>query len=92
MMLESRYKDMPNFRLAIRHFVIKNEFELGIEATCPYRFRGYCKGGDCPWKVNARVEIEGSPTIIVSFFNAECNFCVSFCLLPNGVPSLLFCR
>jgi hypothetical protein len=48
MMLESRYKDMATFRLAIRHYTIKNEFELAIEATCPYRFRGYCKGGDCP--------------------------------------------
>jgi hypothetical protein len=45
MMLESRYKDMPTFRLAIRQFAIKNEFELVIEATCPFRFRGYCKGG-----------------------------------------------
>jgi hypothetical protein len=44
MMLESRYKDMPMFRLAIRQFAIKNEFELGIKATCPFRFRGYCKG------------------------------------------------
>jgi hypothetical protein len=25
-------------------FVINREFELGIEATCPFRFRGYCKG------------------------------------------------
>jgi hypothetical protein len=68
MMLESRYKDMHTFRLAIRQFAIKKEFELGIEATYPYRFRGYCKGGDCPWRINARVEIEGSLTIIVCFF------------------------
>jgi hypothetical protein len=43
MMLESRYKDMRTFRLAIRQFAIKKEFKLDIEATCPYRFRGYCK-------------------------------------------------
>jgi hypothetical protein len=67
MMLESRYKDMATFRLAIRQFAIKNEFELGIEATSPYRFRGYCQGGECPWRINARLEIQGSPTIIVSF-------------------------
>jgi hypothetical protein len=69
MMLEIRYKDMPTFRLAIRQFAIKNEFELGIEATYPYRFRGYCKGGGCPWRINARVEIQGSPIVIVCFFN-----------------------
>jgi hypothetical protein len=46
MMLESRYKDMPTFRLTIRQFAINREFELGIEAICPFRFRGYCKGAD----------------------------------------------
>jgi hypothetical protein len=56
MMLESRYKDMPTFRLAIIQFAIKNEFELGIEATCP-------------WRINARVGIQGSPTVVVCFFN-----------------------
>jgi hypothetical protein len=30
MMLESRYKDMHTFGLAIRQFVTKKEFELGI--------------------------------------------------------------
>jgi hypothetical protein len=44
MMLERQYKNMPTFRRAIMQFVINREFELGIEATCPFRFRGYCKG------------------------------------------------
>jgi hypothetical protein len=65
MMLESRYKDMPTFQLAIRQFAINREFELDIEATCPFRFRGYCKGVGCPWRINARVEIQGSPTVVV---------------------------
>jgi hypothetical protein len=39
MMLESRYKDMTTFRLAMRQFAIKNEFELGIEASCPSRYK-----------------------------------------------------
>jgi hypothetical protein len=34
MKLGCRYKDMPTFRLAMRQFAIKNEFELGIESTC----------------------------------------------------------
>jgi hypothetical protein len=68
MMLESRYKDMAIFQLAMRQFAIKREFELGIEATCPNRYRGYCKGGGCPWRIHARVEIQGAPTVIVCFF------------------------
>jgi hypothetical protein len=67
MILESRYKDMPTFRLAIRQFVINRDFELGIETTCPFRFRGYCKWGECPWRINARVEIPGSPIVVVCF-------------------------
>jgi hypothetical protein len=60
---------MPTFRLTIRQFAINNEFELGIEAACPYRFRGYCKESGCPWRINAIVEIQGSPTVVVCFFN-----------------------
>jgi hypothetical protein len=69
MMLESRYKDMTTFRLAIRQFVINREFELDIEATSRSRFRVYCKGGGCPWRINARVERPGSATIIVCLCN-----------------------
>ena len=71
MTLGSPYKDMVTFRLAMRQYAIKREFELGIEATSPMKYRGYCQGGDCPWKIHARVEIVGSPTIVVSLFELE---------------------
>jgi hypothetical protein len=58
---------MPTFHLAMRQFVIKIEFELVIESTCSYRYRGFWQGGDYPWKIHARVETMGSTTIIVSF-------------------------
>jgi hypothetical protein len=48
MVVESRYKNMPTFRLAMRQYAIKKEFELGIEAITPLKYRGYCRGGDCP--------------------------------------------
>jgi hypothetical protein len=67
MNLGSRYKDMPTFRLAMRQFAIKKEFELGIESSSPIKYRGFCKGGDFPWRIHAREEIKGSPTIIVRF-------------------------
>lgn len=68
MKVGSLYKDMKEFRLAMRQYAINNEFELGIESSAPFRYRGYCKGGDCPWRINARPEVAGSPTIVVSIF------------------------
>lgn len=61
----SLYASMEQFRLAIRQYAINKEFELGIEATNKTRFRGYCKGPDCPWSIHARSEMKGSPTIQV---------------------------
>jgi hypothetical protein len=63
---DSLYATMHHFRLAIRQYAINKEFELGIEATNKTRFRGYCKGPDCPWNIHARPEIKGAPTIQVS--------------------------
>jgi hypothetical protein len=62
----SLYATMQHFRLTIRQYTINKEFELGIEATNKTRFRGYCKGPDCPRSIHARSETKGSPTIQVS--------------------------
>jgi hypothetical protein len=67
--LGSRYKDMTTFRLAMRQYVIKKEFELGIETSTKVKYRSYCRGGVCPWKIHARVEQKGAPTIIVCFLS-----------------------
>jgi hypothetical protein len=48
MKMGSLYKDMKKFRLAMRLYAINNEFELGIESSAPFWYRGYCKGGDYP--------------------------------------------
>jgi hypothetical protein len=65
MELERQYKDMTTFRLAMRQFAIKKEFELDIEANTPVKYQGYCKGGKCPWRIHDRVEEKGSPTVVV---------------------------
>jgi hypothetical protein len=62
----SLYATMHHFILAIRQYAINKEFELGIEATSKTRFRGYCKGSDCPWSIHARPDTKGAPTIQVS--------------------------
>jgi hypothetical protein len=43
MKLGTPYPSMEKFRLAMRQYGINKEFELGIEATCPNRYRGFCK-------------------------------------------------
>jgi hypothetical protein len=62
----SLYATMHHFRVTIRQYTINKEVELGIEATNKTRFRGYCKGPDCPWSIHARPETKGAPTIQVS--------------------------
>jgi hypothetical protein len=65
MCVGTRYKDMRLFWLAMREYAIRHEFELGIESSSPIKYQGYCKGGDCPWRINARPEMLGAPIIIV---------------------------
>ena len=60
------FPNMKEFRIAMRQYAIKHEFELGIEVTSTTRYVGYCKGGDCPWRIYAREEKKGLPTIVVA--------------------------
>jgi hypothetical protein len=61
----SLFPNMKEFRIAMRQYAIKHEFELGIKVTSTTRYVGYCKGGDCHWRIYAREEKKGLPTIIV---------------------------
>jgi hypothetical protein len=62
------FANMKKFRIAMRQYAIKHEFELGIDVTSTTRYVGYCKGGDCPWRIYAREEKKGLPTIVVCYF------------------------
>jgi hypothetical protein len=64
--LGSTFPSMKEFRLALRQYAINREFELGNEKTDSTRHRAFCRGDNCPWRLNARLESKGSPTIIVS--------------------------
>jgi hypothetical protein len=59
------FPNMKEFRIAMRQYAIKHEFELGIDVTSTTRYVGYCKGGECPWRIYAREEKKGLPTIVV---------------------------
>jgi hypothetical protein len=83
MSLGIRYKDMTTFRLAMRQYIIKKEFELAIEASTQIKYRGHCRGGDCPWSINARVEAKGCPTIIACFLYLSNFFVCSNRSIPH---------
>jgi hypothetical protein len=61
----SLFPNMKEFRIAMRQYAIKHEFELGIEATSTTRYVGYCKGDDCHWRIYAQEEKKGLSTIVV---------------------------
>lgn len=80
----SLYATMDQFRLEIKQNTIIKEFELGIEATNKTRFRGYCKGPNCPWSIHARPETKGSPTIqVMAFIVFVLNISFVICLGLN---------
>jgi hypothetical protein len=38
----SLYASMTQFRFAMRQYAIEKEFEIGIEASTPKKYIGYC--------------------------------------------------
>ncbi|WVZ62653.1 LOW QUALITY PROTEIN: hypothetical protein U9M48_012373 [Paspalum notatum var. saurae] len=54
------YPSMHDFRMAVRQYALVHEFELGTEKSNPDRFRGYCKANGCPWKINAKTQVDTS--------------------------------
>jgi hypothetical protein len=65
----SFYPNMKEFRLVMRQYTIDKEFELGVEATDMRTYREYCRRGNCPWSINARLEHKGWDIAVVSVLN-----------------------
>jgi hypothetical protein len=55
----------------MQQYSIDKEFELGIEATDTTRYREYCRGGEYPWSIAARVETKGWDPVIVTVLRDE---------------------
>jgi hypothetical protein len=68
------YPCMEDFRLAVRQYSINKEFELNIRATSKSRYRGYCKGGDCPWSVSG-FKKKGEVAVMVLTSKVRCSNC-----------------
>jgi hypothetical protein len=81
----SLYPSMKEFRLAMQHSIDK-EFEMGIEATDKRRYRGYCRGRDCPWSIAARMESKGWDPVIVTVLHDE-HTCTSSGRRWTSVPT-----
>jgi hypothetical protein len=92
---DSLFPNMKEFRIAMRQYAIKHEFELGIDVTSTSRYVGYCKGGDCPWRIYAREKKKGLPTIVVSNFHffVSKHFTIFCCLInrETTICMLLSC-
>jgi hypothetical protein len=55
--LEARFPSMDEFRLAVRTYAIKAEFELFVFKTDRERYDAYCRADkNCTWHVHARTE------------------------------------
>ena len=80
MSVGTHYPCMYDFRLAVRHHAIVNEFELGTEKSDKERFRGFCKSVGCPWKIRARTQHDKS--VRVHFFTNYYSLChvLLFCV------------
>jgi hypothetical protein len=62
------YASMPEFRAAVRHHAIMNQFELGTEKSCKSVFRGYCKADGCPWSIVARLMRDNQQVKVLTLF------------------------
>ncbi|KAL5648200.1 hypothetical protein ACJX0J_042555 [Zea mays] len=82
----SLFPNMKEFRIAMRQYAIKHEFELGIYVTSTTKYVGYCKGGDCLWRIYAREEKKGLPTIVVAVLH-DSHTCTSSGRRKTTTPS-----
>jgi hypothetical protein len=73
----TQYPTMKEFKLAVRTYVIKKEFHLGVEKSTTKKYRGFCKSGDestgpCTWRINDS-KLDGSATVEVKYFFLSLN-------------------
>jgi hypothetical protein len=85
MKLGTPYPSMEKFRLAMRQYGINKEFELGIEATCPNRYRGFCKSDGCPWTIVGHKQADNI-TVMVTVLN-DVHTCTSSSRRKTTTPT-----
>jgi MuDR family transposase len=68
------FPDVDAFRKALRHFAIKNEFEVRTVKSDKKRFIGECKHPNCLWRIRASI-LQDNKTFMV----CKHNFCIFTC-------------
>ena len=63
----STFPDKDAFRLVIKQYAIKREFQTFVEHSDKSRYRARCADSECEWKVHAK-ELRGCPTWMIFMF------------------------
>ncbi|XP_078153161.1 uncharacterized protein LOC144548368 [Carex rostrata] len=79
------FPDVNAFRKALRHFAIKNEFEVHTLKSDKKRFIGRCKHPDCPWRIRASI-LQDNKTFMVKLLPDE-HTCPSTTMVDGKMAS-----
>ena len=66
----STFVDKDAFKLVIKQYAIKREFQTFVEHSDKVRYRERCADPTCEWKVHAK-KLRGCPTIMVYYVTCD---------------------
>jgi hypothetical protein len=57
---------MDTFRMALKHYAIKREFDIKIKMSQPKKYMANCKKFEegCPWKITAKKKQLGTTVVV----------------------------
>jgi hypothetical protein len=60
------FPSMDTFRMALKHYAIKKEFDIKIVMSQPKKYMANCKrfNKGCPWKITAKKKQEGTTVVV----------------------------
>lgn len=64
------FPSMDSFRMALKHYAIKKEFDIKINMSQPKKYMAVCKGsedGNCPWKITTKKKQEGKTVVVRTY-------------------------
>uniref|UniRef100_A0ACD6AA81 Uncharacterized protein n=1 Tax=Avena sativa TaxID=4498 RepID=A0ACD6AA81_AVESA len=70
----SLFPSMEEFRMLLRTFAIRGEFDIKIEDSDRTRFVGRCKGEICHWRITARTIEDGKTVRVITYVTSIFNF------------------
>jgi hypothetical protein len=60
------FPSMDTFRMALKHYAIKREFDIKIKMSQPKKYMANCKKFEegCPWKITAKKKQLGTTVVV----------------------------